>query len=92
VIRARRSESSIFDRRINSVIVSARMIFLHHFGRTNRGLLTEASRRGRRLHRVRTEQRGGARQRLQPSSRRTAPNGRKKDDADDADKMEDAAE
>jgi hypothetical protein len=59
VIRAAKSQSSIRVICISSNIVSTRIIFSIKFDRYNRGLLTEALRRERRLHRLRPEQREG---------------------------------
>src|ERR1700679_2266474 len=80
VTRAARSNSSVRDRRISSVKSRTRIVFLHRIDRANRGLLTEATATETAGASPATGTKRRSASALAAISRRTAPNGRKKDE------------
>jgi len=68
VICVKRPQSSVRVRRISSVSVSTRIVSSIIFDRANRGLLTEALRRRRRLHRLRPKRQRRSAKHLRPSA------------------------
>jgi hypothetical protein len=79
VIRARRSQSSIFDMRISSIIVSTLIVSSTFSDRANRGLLVEAPATEEAAASLATGTKRRSALALAAMSRRTALKGRNKD-------------